>query len=628
MCRSAARRTRRSRALIGLRDNGCYDLKRGCHLRNWTFAFRALLGGALGVAGCRGSLALVDSTSGPSPDSGSNDTSCDAGCPPGSPGAASADGASGTLSAGSTSSESADGSSADAAVMVWQAPPAPVVPAISTGAFDTCVIEADHSVVCWGAYSVFDEDAGYSYTNPPFHPAVYPVAEPFVAGATSISVGQGVFCAALASGALYCWGPTGIAGGSYGLGAIKASEVVAISLGLNDSCALLTNGTVACGSWLDHDAGSSSFDYADDGGVIGLAGAVAVSAGGSQSCAVLASGGVDCWSSKGFLGPESPAAPVPGIDHATAVSVGNAHACALRSDGSVVCWGDNTFGQLGNGSTASSATPTQVHGLSGATAIAAGWSSTCAILADQTVRCWGDNSSGQLGLGAGDAGAGDAGAGAVIAGATLPVAVPGLTQVTAISVSGYSPSQACALRSDGTAVCWGSGAYGQLGNASTSDSPAPGGVVCQPSACTSVCATCVTCSSQCGTPGCCGTSCQTTHTTGRGSLAGGPIGAVPYYDCEPLGTLTHAQAASACSVWVAAMRQSHEVNVYSGACTDLTSSCGDAGSTSYVCSPQYEGAWNWYNTCWGYAGPGAGQVLVTLQLSQCPEFESTTDTWN
>ena len=35
----------------------------------------------------------------------------------------------------------------------------------------------------------------------------------------------------------------------------------------------------------------------------------------------------------------------------TAVSTGDYHACALTSDGVAWCWGDNSYGQLGVGST-------------------------------------------------------------------------------------------------------------------------------------------------------------------------------------------------------------------------------------------------------------------------------------
>ena len=49
--------------------------------------------------------------------------------------------------------------------------------------------------------------------------------------------------------------------------------------------------------------------------------------------------------------------------------------------GTVQCWGQNTYGQLGNESLVSSTVPVAVSGLSGVTAIAAGTYHSCALLA-------------------------------------------------------------------------------------------------------------------------------------------------------------------------------------------------------------------------------------------------------
>ncbi len=47
------------------------------------------------------------------------------------------------------------------------------------------------------------------------------------------------------------------------------------------------------------------------------------------------------------------------------ITAGFAHTCAVSAAGAVTCWGDNSFGQLGDGATADSATPVEVSGLNG-----------------------------------------------------------------------------------------------------------------------------------------------------------------------------------------------------------------------------------------------------------------------
>ena len=57
------------------------------------------------------------------------------------------------------------------------------------------------------------------------------------------------------------------------------------------------------------------------------------------------------------------------------VSGGPAYGLALKSDGTVLAWGNNTDGQLGNGTNDSSPVPVQVSGFgkgSGAIAVSAG----------------------------------------------------------------------------------------------------------------------------------------------------------------------------------------------------------------------------------------------------------------
>jgi hypothetical protein len=73
------------------------------------------------------------------------------------------------------------------------------------------------------------------------------------------------------------------------------------------------------------------------------------------------------------------------------------HACALTAGGLAYCWGDNSSGQLGDGSTTTSSTPVVVSGGLSFVVLTAGTGHTCGVTADGIAYCWGDNAHGALG---------------------------------------------------------------------------------------------------------------------------------------------------------------------------------------------------------------------------------------
>lgn len=89
--------------------------------------------------------------------------------------------------------------------------------------------------------------------------------------------------------------------------------------------------------------------------------------------------------------------PASGPQLAVAVNTSKYNSSAVFSGGSVKCWGNNSYGQLGNGTVATATTPVSVTGLATATAVANGRLHTCALLTGGTVTCWGYNGYGQLG---------------------------------------------------------------------------------------------------------------------------------------------------------------------------------------------------------------------------------------
>ncbi len=97
-------------------------------------------------------------------------------------------------------------------------------------------------------------------------------------------------------------------------------------------------------------------------------------------------------------------APVPFPDGTTITEItsGNSHSMALASDGKLYAWGNGFIGQLGNGSTTNQSTPVLVSLPNGATGwenASAGGYISFAIGNNCRVYAWGNNSAGQLGDG-------------------------------------------------------------------------------------------------------------------------------------------------------------------------------------------------------------------------------------
>jgi alpha-tubulin suppressor-like RCC1 family protein len=149
---------------------------------------------------------------------------------------------------------------------------------------------------------------------------------------------------------------------------------------------------------------------------------------------------------------------VEGLDGVSQVAAGDGHACACRNDGSVVCWGDNSQGQLGDGTTNDSSSPVPVEGLPASDLLAAGDMFACAVSRDEEVWCWGMNSAGQVGSGSTEWSV------------PVPERVVGLEHVKALETG---ERHACAVTSDARVWCWGAGGFGQLGDSGSSDSSVP-----------------------------------------------------------------------------------------------------------------------------------------------------------
>jgi hypothetical protein len=120
----------------------------------------------------------------------------------------------------------------------------------------------------------------------------------------------------------------------------------------------------------------------------------------------------------------------------TPAAAGRRHSLVVMTDGTIFAWGQNTAGQLGDGTTTANLDGVRVSNLSDVMSVAAGENHSLAVLDDGSVWGWGANGDGQIGSFA---------------------ATP---QEAMAAGAGHS----LALRSDGTVWAWGDNSAGQLGN--------------------------------------------------------------------------------------------------------------------------------------------------------------------
>jgi len=79
------------------------------------------------------------------------------------------------------------------------------------------------------------------------------------------------------------------------------------------------------------------------------------------------------------------------------IAKGQYHTVAIKIDGTLWAWGDNTYGELGDGTNISTNVPKQIGTVTNWMSIATGISHTVAIKTDGTLWAWGYNYYGQLG---------------------------------------------------------------------------------------------------------------------------------------------------------------------------------------------------------------------------------------
>lgn len=252
----------------------------------------------------------------------------------------------------------------------------------------------------------------------------------------SLSLNQGLGCAAKADGSLWCWGESvGHPQPARAPLDILVDEVTTDEAAYcvrdrnTHSVECFDSPTAAPMPWprvswpLDWTVRQLAADY-------------------GPLCALSDSGDMGCFY------PFPPAPPLVVLGPWTMIAAAVDFQCALRSDGSVWCRGADDSGAIGPSPPTD--TPVQILGLGGpATSIVASGKNVCALLSDGRVQCWGDNTFHNLGIELN------------IPFSSVPITVPNLPRdVVQISFQQFA---GCALTSRNETFCWGQSECGQFG---------------------------------------------------------------------------------------------------------------------------------------------------------------------
>lgn len=381
------------------------------------------------------------------------------------------------------------GSTSDTIRFPIIAPPAiPGFSSVSAGYDHTCGVALGGGTYCWGLDLVGELGDGASLVvGNPVNPTdrTIPVAVGNYSGLPSLSFAavsaMAVHtCGITPAGAAYCWGYGPYSGGSgaipYPWAVAPGTSFAMVSAGGMDTsgqsyeCGVTTAGAAYClgqnGSGEIGDGTTADKFYAV--AVLGGLTFTAVSAGGEPRpsigvtrdsgvphvCGVTTAGAAYCWGDNSFgqLGDgttsmrTSPVAVQGGLSFAV-VSSGGAHTCGVTTAGAAYCWGANSSGQLGGGTTTGETSPVAVLGGLTFAMVSAGGDHTCAVTTAGAAYCWGDNSAGQLGDGTATARA-------------SPVAVVGGLSFAKVSAGAL---HTCGVTIAGAAYCWGDNSAGELG---------------------------------------------------------------------------------------------------------------------------------------------------------------------
>ncbi len=218
-------------------------------------------------------------------------------------------------------------------------------------------------------------------------------------------------CAITAGGQLYCWGnlaliPTAVT---------NSPQFKSLSTSMSDVCGVGTDRVVYCfNAFFGQPASIRPIP------IQGVESMQAVSTGRFHSCSIDVKGRAYCWGAnlRGELGSPStetcyrrifgqyPCRAKPdtvfGGQRFQSISAGGgtvstsdvppiSHTCGVTVNQDIYCWGDNTYGQLGNGTQIGSPAPAKISSEIKFRSVATGFGFSCGLTVSGIAYCWGSS---------------------------------------------------------------------------------------------------------------------------------------------------------------------------------------------------------------------------------------------